>query len=63
VPVTDFSASPARVLFLKATKPFFNGSSGSFLDRLENLVLLDSGEIVGGGGLPPVGHVESECSS
>jgi hypothetical protein len=29
-----------QVLFLEATEPFFDGSSGSFLDGLENLVLL-----------------------
>jgi hypothetical protein len=49
--------------FFQATEPFFNGSSGGFLDGLENLVLLDAREIIRGGWLPPAGHVESECSS
>jgi hypothetical protein len=44
VPVSDFSASAARSCFLQATEPFFNVSSGCFLDGLENLVLLDARE-------------------
>jgi hypothetical protein len=34
-----------------------------FLDGFENLVLFDASEIIRSAWLPPVGHVESECSS
>jgi hypothetical protein len=33
------------------------------LDSLENLILLYTREIIRGGWLPPIGHVQSECSS
>ena len=52
-----------QILFLKATQSFFNGISGCFLDSLKNLVLSDAREIIRGGWLPPVGHVQTECSS
>jgi hypothetical protein len=44
-----------QVLFLQATETFFDGSSGRFLDGLENLLLSDARKIIGGGWLPPMG--------
>jgi hypothetical protein len=47
-----------QVLFLRGFQPLINRNSGRFLDCLNDLIFFDTAKVVGGGGLPPIGHIE-----
>jgi hypothetical protein len=47
-----------QILFLQGFQLFINRSSGRFLDCLNDLFFFDTAKVVGGRGLPPIGHIE-----